>query len=198
MGTPGIYSITSKVNQKIYVGSSVDTKKRWSVHKSCLRRGTHPNTHLQRHVDKWGLDDLVFEVMEVEPDRTLRLGLEQLLITALYGEGCFNQSFEVVAPFAGRRHTQESILKMKDRRLTPEHKAKIALAMKTKRPLAKSTGGIPKAKSLRVRDRRRAAVSVFTPEHRANLSASHKGHSPTPETRAKGQAQCYNHCILGG
>ena len=42
----GVYVITNLTNKKIYIGSSIDIKVRWSNHKSELKRGVHNNKYL--------------------------------------------------------------------------------------------------------------------------------------------------------
>lgn len=60
----GIYKIENILTGKYYVGSSVDIKKRWNKHLSQLRKGTHPNKHLQSSYNKYGEDAFKFEVLE--------------------------------------------------------------------------------------------------------------------------------------
>lgn len=60
----GIYKITSKSNNKFYIGSSKNTNERWKRHIRDLRNGRHINQHLQRCYDKYGESDLLFEVIE--------------------------------------------------------------------------------------------------------------------------------------
>ena len=52
----GIYYIINKINNKRYIGSSVDVQKRLSTHFSRLRNNNHPNKYLQSAVIKYGLD----------------------------------------------------------------------------------------------------------------------------------------------
>jgi len=61
----GIYSITSKVNGNRYIGSSITIDKRLTEHKWLLTKNKHHSTYLQNHVNKYGIDDLVFTVVEV-------------------------------------------------------------------------------------------------------------------------------------
>lgn len=42
----GIYGIRNNVNQKIYVGSAVNIKRRWKEHRTLLRKGAH---HSRKH-----------------------------------------------------------------------------------------------------------------------------------------------------
>ena len=60
----GVYKITNKVNDKIYIGSSNNVEKRWHQHKIQLRAGEHKNTHLQHAWDLYGEDNFIFEIIE--------------------------------------------------------------------------------------------------------------------------------------
>lgn len=62
----GIYKISSKIKpERIYIGSAVNTKNRKSVHFSTLKDNSHYNQKLQRHVNKYRINDLKFEILEV-------------------------------------------------------------------------------------------------------------------------------------
>lgn len=61
----GIYCIKSISRNKTYVGQSVYLTRRLSDHKSNLLKGRHGNEILQHHCNKYGLDDLKFEILEV-------------------------------------------------------------------------------------------------------------------------------------
>ncbi len=63
--TQGIYRIRNLVNGKIYIGSSLNLRRRKLVHFSCLRGGYHDNVRLQGSFNKHGGDSFVFEVLEV-------------------------------------------------------------------------------------------------------------------------------------
>lgn len=61
----GIYKITNKINNKIYIGQSVDIKRRWSDEKSrsnnnslCLVSALYSALH------KYGVDNFTFEIIE--------------------------------------------------------------------------------------------------------------------------------------
>ena len=70
----GIYSITSKINGKRYIGSSIRICDRWKEHLKKLQTNKHTNKHLQNHYDKHGEDDLLFAVVEVLERGDLFLG----------------------------------------------------------------------------------------------------------------------------
>lgn len=63
----GIYKITSEITQKFYIGSSINIGKRWYAHLWRLRNKKHGNKYLQNHVNKYGIEDLKFSVLEIIP-----------------------------------------------------------------------------------------------------------------------------------
>lgn len=69
----GIYWITNLVNNKIYIGSSINIKKRFNQHKSNLRHNRHCNQHLQRAWNKYGEENFIFQLVEhhAYPERIL-------------------------------------------------------------------------------------------------------------------------------
>jgi group I intron endonuclease len=65
MNISGIYQIQSKVKPKrVYIGSAVNMKKRWWTHIHSLKFNNHHSIKLQRHFNKYGIDDLVFIIIE--------------------------------------------------------------------------------------------------------------------------------------
>lgn len=73
----GVYQIRCISNNKIYIGSSIDIRDRCGQHRNSLRRGDHPNTHLQAAWNRYGEDSFEFTVMEIT-DQESRLGAEQI------------------------------------------------------------------------------------------------------------------------
>lgn len=68
----GIYSITNIHTGKVYYGSSNGIEKRWSGHRSKLRKGRHPNPHLQNSWNKYGESSFVFRIEEELPPECLQ------------------------------------------------------------------------------------------------------------------------------
>jgi group I intron endonuclease len=64
----GIYMIQNTVTGDDYIGSSVNIKKRWSVHQWHLREQTHPNQHLQNSWNKYGKGAFAFYILEGTTD----------------------------------------------------------------------------------------------------------------------------------
>lgn len=79
----GIYKIANKVTGEIYIGSSVNISNRFRYHKSKLMKNIHDNDHLQKVFNKYGIKNLIFEVIESVSDKTKLIELEQYYIDTL-------------------------------------------------------------------------------------------------------------------
>lgn len=60
----GIYGIRNLVNNKIYIGSAINFRKRKNSHFSALKKNRHHNNHLQRAYNKYGNSNFLFFVIE--------------------------------------------------------------------------------------------------------------------------------------
>ena len=60
----GIYKIQNLINDKVYIGQSVDIEKRWSTHKAELKNNYHYNVHLQSAWNKYGEENFEFSIVE--------------------------------------------------------------------------------------------------------------------------------------
>ncbi len=89
----GIYKIVNIKNGKMYIGSSKNIKRRWSVHKSALKNNRHHSTYLQRAWNKYGKENFIYEVIKEMPNAsdTELFNEETNYITTLkpdYNVGC--------------------------------------------------------------------------------------------------------------
>jgi hypothetical protein len=64
----GIYIIYNKVNNKCYVGQTINLRKRKKEHRTKLNTNIHDNKYLQRSCDKYGLDSFIFYIVEIVDD----------------------------------------------------------------------------------------------------------------------------------
>jgi group I intron endonuclease len=98
----GIYKIINITNNKFYVGSAVDLKRRKTRHFSELRNRKHNNKHLQAAWDKYGEKSFIFVVVEeLEADADV-LAVENVWLKEHVGkEYCYNIGVDATAPSLG-------------------------------------------------------------------------------------------------
>lgn len=64
MKESGIYCIINKINNKKYIGQTVDLDRRIYDHKRLLKKNEHKNIYLQREFNKYGEENFIIEVIE--------------------------------------------------------------------------------------------------------------------------------------
>lgn len=67
----GIYKIINILNQKYYVGSSINLEERKQKHFRTLRRNKHVNDYLQNAWNKYGEENFKWEIVEILNDLDL-------------------------------------------------------------------------------------------------------------------------------
>jgi group I intron endonuclease len=110
----GVYKISSP-SGKCYVGSSVRIRKRWRDHKRQLELGIHHCIGLQAACNKYGIDKLVFEVIE-KCEKVFLFEREQHYIDTL--NSAYNTARFANRPFYGQK-------------LSEDHRKKIGEANRT-------------------------------------------------------------------
>ncbi len=109
----GIYSITNIVNNKKYIGQSVDVKRRLRNHKWALKHNKHINDHLQKSFNKYGEDCFVFDVIcECEEEK-----LDDMERFYIAHYDCMNPNYGYNSESGGnlcKRWSDELKLKMKE------------------------------------------------------------------------------------
>jgi len=156
----GIYFIISLVDNKKYVGRSVDIKRRLREHRNSLIAQRHRNKHLQNAWNKYGASNFVFApYLYCSEDTAIVEEQKQLDTLFMAPDGTFNIS--------------------KDASLGPskvEHRRAISEGNRKRAPITEETRA--KLKAARAR-------KVFSEEERAKISAASKGRTHSEETRKK-------------
>lgn len=106
----GVYKISNNIDNRIYIGSTQCFKRRFTEHLKSLADNTHNNPHLQKFVNKYGIDSIKFEILEI-------IDLEDLLIKEQYYLDNFinfNRDFNIckiagTPPNYNRQFTKEDI-----------------------------------------------------------------------------------------
>jgi len=76
-GLMGIYKVVNLINNKLYVGSSIDLYRRMKEHIGSLKNNKHFNYHLQNSWNKHGQEFFVFKIIEYINDKKLLTKREQ-------------------------------------------------------------------------------------------------------------------------
>lgn len=147
----GIYKIINKVNNKYYVGRSIDINHRKSEHFNDLIKNKHINKHLQKSFNKHGIKNFDFEIIEQNIGEKQLFNIEQKYLDIAKGEidKCYNIVFvagqtnvtaetrkKLSLNATGRKHSEETKQKLskinkgkntwsKDRKVSNEEKKKL-------------------------------------------------------------------------
>lgn len=193
MQRAGVYRITNTKTGRAYVGSAVHLIMRQRSHFSMLRKGKHPNIHLQRSYSKWGNDAFKFDILEYVEDIKLLTEREQFYIDSYGLENLYNLrlvadsnlglvwSEEVRAKMGAARIGNKNSLGSKSRlgqKNSPETRAKISASKIGKL-------GHKHTEDTKIKMRVAQKGKIVTDETRAKISAAKKGIRVTDETRAR-------------
>lgn len=141
----GIYKITNKVDNKIYVGSAAGKTgitERWYKHKTTLKHNKHCNSLLQRAYNKHGSENFQYDIIE-ECLPALCIEREQFYLDLLrsYDRKIGYNLCIKAGNTLGRGHSKETRLKIgknriygespnKGKKATQEQKDRMSMAQK--------------------------------------------------------------------
>ena len=174
----GIYLIKNLVNNKTYIGSSVNVEKRLYEHKWKLNKNCHDNIYLQRSWNKYKGKSFCFDKY-LDCNKQDLIFYEQLVIDAFivrYGKENIYNICLVAYSTLGRKHSDETKkkigLKSKGRwtgkKHTEETKKKIRL-----NNIGKNKGKKPSLET-RLKMSKNRKGKKFSEEHKKHLSKSIK------------------------
>lgn len=120
---PGVYLFTNKINNKKYVGESIDISARFSEHKRSVNRPKKYTAPLAQAFRKYGFENFTFEVLEYcnKEDRLIKEYNYIIEYNTLHKDGFgYNVSFEdpnalpmTVCPLCMGRKTNRAKICMK-------------------------------------------------------------------------------------
>lgn len=184
----GIYMITNSVNAKIYVGSAINLRDRFSTHRYTLNKGIHKSPQLQAFTNKYGIDTLKFNAIAFCGKEDL-LKWEQFYLDALdpFGKNGFN-TLRVAGSALGLTHSEETKLKVsrahKGRKHTEESRKNMSEGQRNRTWSLSESGLLARKKTSTGRiisEETKLKISkshsgrVHTEQSRKNMSESHKG-----------------------
>lgn len=185
----GIYIIRNLVSNKIYIGSAVNLDRRLKYHVWALKKGVHPNIHLQRAWKKY--DDPAFEFkVYFTCEKKDLIFHEQLSIDASitrYGKENVYNICPTAGSTLGRRFSEETKRKIglqsrgrwTGKHHTEETKLKIKLGN-----MGRNKGRVASKEARRKMSEAKRGIK-FSEEHKKKLSLASMGRKKSLETLEK-------------
>lgn len=146
-----IYQIKSRKTGALYIGSTIDYKKRVYCHLYYLKTKKHQNQRLQNHVNKYGKEDLVFSILEIV------VGLKELLLKReQFYLDAFSPSFNILkiagSPL-GTKHTEETKAKLRAMKIGVSVNLGNRHTEETKKKIGAANGGRKRSMESRMKMR---------------------------------------------
>lgn len=194
----GIYQIVNIIDGKSYVGSAIDTRKRWWEHLCLLRKRSHHSIKLQRAWDKYGESRFQFVVLEQVDEPKLLVMREQFWIDEKRAATTLGYN---ICPTAGShlglKRSAETCARISESKKNPSiesrHRMSVAQLGKMTTERARAMQLVARfGKPLPDSTRRKIAMAhtgkkraPLSTETKALLSACMRGRKWTPEEIAK-------------
>ena len=142
----GIYAIMNKINNKLYIGSAVHFKRRHGDHRKKLLNKSHYNKKLQHAVNKYGINNFSFILVELCDKKEL-FSVEQKYLNRLFRtRSGYNINPTAGGPKGHTEHTKKKLSKLlkdkpplfKGRKHTDESKRLNSIKHKGRKPSTES------------------------------------------------------------
>lgn len=189
-----IYAIENTLNGKRYVGSALNKNKRWTLHLSNLRNGSHHCLPLQRAWEKYGQERFAFIVLEAVSEVAELLAREQFWIDkALAERRCYNMA-RVAGSRLGMKASEETRQRMslaaRGRVFSPEAREKMRAAALARSPEVAARIAASRPRLTHTEETKAVIAAKITgikrsPETRAKVGAASKGRKHSPEAIAR-------------
>lgn len=105
-----VYEIRNRINNKIYIGSSKNYKKRWYDHTRELNNKTHCNNLLQNAWNKYGGDNFIFTVLRDNISDEEKLIVEQQFLDLFEPYPELNRGYNICKETTSGGFIDKSIL----------------------------------------------------------------------------------------
>lgn len=185
----GVYCIKNTLDDRMYIGSaSKGFETRRKIHLEELKKNRHWNIYLQNFVNKYGIDKLKFEILEIVEDFDKVIEREQFYLDKYWDMGLLFNIARIAGKgpdVTGRTHTEDAKKKMslanKGKHHSEETKKKIRLG-NSEKTISKET---KEKMSLAHKGNSNSLGSRRTVETKIKISLANKGKSLSKETKEK-------------
>lgn len=115
---PCVYCIENTIDNKKYIGQTVNPSVRKRQHFLALKKGKHPNPYMQNAYNKYGKKSFLFKVLiYCEPFELTKY--EQTVVNSISSESLYNLCLECVDnPMLGKKHSEETKKKMSEEKVS--------------------------------------------------------------------------------
>ena len=180
----GIYRIINILNNKSYIGSAVDIKKRFYGHENALGRNIHKNSHLQNAWNIYGKNAFKFEVL-LFCDKKNLLFYEQKAIDVNQVTDRTNgyNVCSIAGNHLGVKRSKETKARLSaaKRNMSDETKRRISVAMTGKHPSEETRRKLSEAK----KGNTNTKGHVHSKKTKKKMSETHKRKYLSDETLRK-------------
>ena len=185
----GVYLITNKINDKVYVGCSIDIHKRLKEHRNGLNLGNHRNRLLQNSWNKYGENSFLFDIL-VECDTDLLLSEENYWCNVLLShDRKYGYNIRMTSPEGKTSLSEETKKILSDlkkgkgsynygKKMSEETKKKISIALSGKKASEKS-------KTAAAENGRKSKGRKHSLDTRMKMSERKKNKKLSEETKKK-------------
>jgi group I intron endonuclease len=169
-----LYKIIDTLNNKVYIGQTIDVQKRWCAHKSYAKNPEKTGQYIHRAMAKHGIQNFVFEVIATCKTQEDTDEVESLLIIQ-YNSRNKEHGYNLMVGGSHGGHSEKTKQKISElmfaRIATKGHPAQGRIATKEQREL--------------LRKIRLENHIEYTEEIRQHMSEAHVGIKDTEETKQK-------------
>jgi len=182
----GVYKITNLINNKCYIGSSINVKGRICAHKNDLKTNKHHSIKLQRAYDKYGIENFKYEIIE-------ECEIENIIIREQYYIDfldCCKNGYNVL-PNAGNnlgmRHSDKTKEILRQKSMGNKSHFGIKQSDDTKKRISEKLKGIPLSEQtkLKMSKSRKGNVSEKSIIYLIKFNKSRIGIPLSDETKEK-------------
>jgi len=180
----GVYKITNLINNKCYVGSSINVKGRFTQHKNQLKKNKHHSIKLQRAYDKYGIENFTYTILE-------ECSINEILIREQYYIDffdCCKNGYNIL-PNAGHnlgmKHSDKTKDILRQKSIGNKSHFGIKQSEETKKIISEKLKGINISDETKLKMSKSQKGRITSDETKLKLSILNKGKKMSDEAKLK-------------
>jgi len=187
-----LYRITNQLNGKVYIGQTVEDKRRWGAHKSFAKNPESTGQYIHRAMAKYGVENFIYEVVAICRTQEDANYIEDQIINQ-YDSRNKDKGYNL-RPGGNTwddasRQKQSEILS-EYYRTRPHHTKGIKLSEEHKKKIGIGSKGHPVSNEQRKQISKALMGHEVSEKSRRRSSEVHKGKKQSEETKKKRRETC--------